>query len=98
MSEEFSFDIGEIELIVARLTGLAGFIGDHLDEIDRRVAAIADSGWEGRAATAYQEAHRLWASGAREFNEGVRDMSDAAKTAHESYSIALEANLKMTRG
>lgn len=98
MSDEFAFDLSEIEQLVARLTGLAGFIGDHLDEIDRRVAGIAESGWDSLAATAYQQAHQQWATGAREFTTGIREMSDAAKVAHDSYTRALEVNVKMTGG
>lgn len=98
MSGEFAFDFDEIEQLVARLSGLAGFIDEHLDEIDRRVAVIAESGWGGRAADAYQVAHQQWVSGAREFATGIHEMSDAAGIAHDSYTRAMEANLKMTGG
>ncbi|WP_216905941.1 WXG100 family type VII secretion target [Nocardia noduli] len=98
MSGEFTFDSNEIEQLVARLSGLAGFIAERLEEIDRRVAGIAESGWNSVAAAAYQEAHQRWASDAREFATGIYEMSDAAKAAHESYTRATEANLKMTGG
>ncbi|WP_040782108.1 WXG100 family type VII secretion target [Nocardia pneumoniae] len=98
MSSQFSVDLDHLDQIVARLSGLAGFIADHLDEIDDKVATLQGSGWESVAAQAYADAHRQWATGAREFAEGIRDMSDAARTAHEDYTYAIELNRKMLRG
>ncbi|MGY4102493.1 WXG100 family type VII secretion target [Nocardia sp. R16R-3T] len=95
MSSEFSVDLDHLDEIVARLSGLAGFISDHLDEIDNRVATVVGGGWEGVAAQAYSEAHTQWVTGAREFVEGVRDMSDAAKVAHARYTRAVDTNYKM---
>jgi WXG100 family type VII secretion target len=75
MSSEFTVDLDHLDQIVSRLAGLAGFVADHLDEIDAKVAALQGSGWESVAAQAYTDAHRQWVTGAREFAEGVRDMS-----------------------
>lgn len=95
MSSEFTVDLDHLEEVVAKLSGLAGFVGEHLDEIDDRGAALTGTGWEGIAAQAYAEAHSQWIAGAREFVEGVRDMSDAAKTAHTRYMRAVDTNYKM---
>ncbi|QIS09645.1 WXG100 family type VII secretion target [Nocardia arthritidis] len=95
MSSEFSVDLDHLDQIVARLSGLAGFVGEHLDEIDERVATLTGGDWEGAAARAYAEAHAQWAIGAREFVEGVREMSAAAKAAHARYSRAVDTNYKM---
>jgi WXG100 family type VII secretion target len=97
MSSEFSVDLDHLDHIVARLSGLAGFIADHLDEIDNKVATLQGSDWEGVAAQAYVDAHRQWVAGAREFTEGIRDMSDSARQAHERYTRAIELNRKMLR-
>lgn len=98
MSSEFSVDLEHLDQIVARLSGLAGFIADHLDEIDDKVATVQGSAWESVAAQAYADAHRQWANGAREFAEGIRDMSDAARKAHERYTRAIELNHRMLSG
>ncbi|MGW4772848.1 WXG100 family type VII secretion target [Nocardia sp. NPDC004278] len=98
MSTEFTVDLDHLDEIVARLSGLAGFISDNLDEIDEKVAGLAGTGWESVAAAAYNDAHREWVTGAREFAEGVRDMSDAARKAHTGYTTAVQDNLKMLRG
>ncbi|MFI9633601.1 WXG100 family type VII secretion target [Nocardia sp. NPDC051929] len=98
MNSRFSVDLDHLEEVVARLSGLAGFIGEHLDEIDGRVATLTGTGWESVAARAYAEAHTQWVTGAREFVEGVRDMSDAAKAAHTRYTRAVDTNYKMFNG
>ena len=95
MASQFSVDLEHLDQVVARLTGLAGFIDDHLDDIHQRVTELQGTGWEGIAARAYDDAHREWIAGAKEFVDGVRDMSDAAKAAHAAYTRALETNRRM---
>ncbi|WP_067465654.1 WXG100 family type VII secretion target [Nocardia amamiensis] len=95
---EFTVDVDHLDQIVARLSALAGFINDHLDDIDHKVAGLTGTGWESVAAQAYFEAHTKWATAAREFAEGVRDMSDAARKAHMKYINAAEVNKQMLNG
>lgn len=98
MATEFSVDLEHLDQVVARLSGLVGFLTENLDDIDDKVAALQGTGWEGRAAQAYADAHRQWSTGAREFAEGVRTVADAAKTAHARYSRAIDLNSTMLRG
>lgn len=94
---EFSVDLAELDAVVSRLSGLSGFISDHLAELDRRVAAVHNGSWSGRAATAHKTAHDEWTAAAAEFVQGVTDMSFAARAAHEHYTYATTANTKMFR-
>jgi WXG100 family type VII secretion target len=98
VTTEFTVDLDHLDEIVSRLAALAGFVADNLDEIDNKVATLSGTGRESIAATAYHDAHREWMLGAREFTDGVREMSDAARKAHTGYSTAVEENLKMLRG
>lgn len=95
---EFSVNLEDLDRLVARLSGLSGFISDHLDDIDGKVAALTGTGWESVAAQAYSEAHQQWMTGAREFTEGVREMSDTARKAHTRYSTAADVNKQMLQG
>ncbi|MBF4998431.1 WXG100 family type VII secretion target [Nocardia sp. BSTN01] len=95
MASRFTVDLEHLDQLVTRLSGLAGFIDDHLDDIHQRVTALRGTGWEGVAARAYDDAHREWISGAKELVDGIREMSDAAKAAHAGYSRALELNRRM---
>ncbi|UGT53128.1 WXG100 family type VII secretion target [Nocardia asteroides] len=98
MGTEFSVDMDRLDQIVARLAGLAGFVADHLDDIDDHVATLKGTAWEGVAADAYQIAHQQWVTAAREFAEGIRDMSTAAKAAHSRYTTAADTNKRMLQG
>ncbi|WP_433601001.1 WXG100 family type VII secretion target [Nocardia sp. CA-135953] len=79
---EFSVDLDDLDRIVARLSGLAGFASDHLDDIDGKVAALTGTGWESVAAQAYSEAHQQWMTGVRQFAGGARDERRGPQSAH----------------
>ncbi|MEV6428725.1 alpha/beta hydrolase [Nocardia sp. NPDC051463] len=56
---------------------------------------LRGTGWEGIAAQAYSEAHQR---GSRVRRIEIRDMGDAAKSAHGAYSEAAEVNSMLIRG
>ncbi|MEV5650219.1 WXG100 family type VII secretion target [Nocardia sp. NPDC052254] len=95
MGSQFSVDLDQLDQIVSRLSGLAGFIADHLTDIEQRVASLQGTGWEGVAARAYEDTHREWIRGAQELVDGVREMSDSARQAHTAYTRALAVNRRM---
>lgn len=99
VTDHHRVDLDRLDTLVARLNGLAGYVHEHLEELDRRVAAIhSDGSWDGLAAKAHEQAHRQWADAAREFQQGVADMSSAAKTAHTAYHGAIDTNRSMLDG
>ncbi|WP_054815511.1 WXG100 family type VII secretion target [Nocardia arizonensis] len=99
MTAEFSVDVDHLDQVVGRLTGLIGFVSDHLDELGARVSTLMQSGeWTGAAAAAYNVTHEEWMTGARELLEGLTQMQQAAKTAHAAYTDAQEMNVRMARG
>ena len=96
MSSKFEVDLDELDKIVTRLSGLASFLHDHLNELDSKVKALQNGGsWESDAASAYAGAHTQWLSAAREFADGVAAMSDAAQKAHGRYTSAVDVNRRM---
>lgn len=97
MDSEFTVDLEQLDGIVSRLHGLAGYIEDQLRELDQRVAAVHDGSWSGTAAAAHAEAHKRWSNGAAEFHAGVKDLQTAAKQAHGHYSAAASANQDILR-
>lgn len=98
MSSEFSVDLERLDRLVGRLTGLSGFVHENLDGLDELIAGLVGTGWESVAAQAYNDAHVQWAKGAREFAEGIADMSDAVRAAHTRYSRAIDLNYQMLSG
>ncbi|WP_227837499.1 WXG100 family type VII secretion target [Nocardia aurantia] len=91
-------DLERLDDIVARLSGLAGFITEKLDAIDNAVASFGPGVWNSDAAEAYQNAHRRWATDARDFAEGVQTAHEAARLAHEKVRRAVELNGRMLGG
>ncbi|NEW34437.1 WXG100 family type VII secretion target [Nocardia cyriacigeorgica] len=98
MNSEFRVDIDCLDNIVGRLSGLADFIAGQLDDLENKVNALHGTGWEGVAAQAYADAHAQWTVGAREFSDGVRQLSGLATDAHTQYRAAADMNRRMSRG
>ena len=94
MSSRYTVDLDRLDEVIARLAGFVGFVEEHLDELDRRIAGLPVS-WTGRAADAHAEAHRDWVAGARDLREGLDAIRAAATRAHEEYTAAVSANLQM---
>ncbi|MCX4096656.1 WXG100 family type VII secretion target [Nocardia sp. alder85J] len=96
--DKFTVDLAHLDQIVARMNGLAGFLTDTFDEIDRRVKALHSGDWDSVAASAHADAHNKWIGEAREFAQGVADATGAAKRIHARYNTAVEVNTKMLKG
>ncbi|MFR9769084.1 WXG100 family type VII secretion target [Nocardia sp. SC052] len=99
MGSEFAFDLDHIDQVTARARGFKEFFADHLDQLDRTVQGLMQSGqWTGAAAAAYAEEYQVWVAAARELLDGLAEMEQAGQTAHASYSDAAAVNLRMTGG
>ncbi|WP_433577755.1 WXG100 family type VII secretion target [Nocardia brasiliensis] len=84
----------ELEQITARLDGFIGFLSESLAGLQQRIDTVQQS-WNGSAADAQAEAFRLWMAGAADVTDGVTAMKQAALDAHDRYSSAAAANLRM---
>lgn len=51
--------------------------------------------WEGEAAAAHTEAHRLWTHGAAQMREALKRLHAAGGHAHSNYSQAMRGNQDM---
>lgn len=91
---EFQVDLADLENITARVSGFIGFLSDSLAGLETRMAALHQT-WSGDAATAQADAFRKWATGATDVAEGIDAMREAAAAAHERYTSAIAANLRM---
>ncbi|MBU3060927.1 WXG100 family type VII secretion target [Nocardia sp. NEAU-G5] len=95
MSSGYTVDLEQLDNIVTRLSSLVGFITEHLDTLDQKAASVHAGSWSGAAAAAHEIAHREWSTAAREFVQGVDDMTTAARSAHTSYTAAVDSNTRM---
>lgn len=90
----FSVDLEKLDNLAARIGGLAGFISDQLAAIDRKATEVGVA-WTGGAAAAYADAHTKWLAGATDVQDGLAEVRTAVKTAHEAYTGAVAANLRI---
>ncbi|WP_083889232.1 WXG100 family type VII secretion target [Nocardia pneumoniae] len=90
----FKVDLQHLEDVTARVRGFKEFVTGHLDELDSRAKALGSS-WTGPAAAAYAQAHREWAVGAADVQEGLQALEDATRRAHETYTGAVATNVRM---
>lgn len=93
-SSAFSVDLEKLDNLAARIGGLAGFISDQLAAIDQKAKEVGAT-WSGGAAAAYSDAHTKWLAGATDVQEGLAEVRTAAKAAHEAYTGAVAANLRI---
>jgi WXG100 family type VII secretion target len=93
----FAVDLDHLDRVVARLTGLTGFLNDTFDAIDRQVKTLHSGSWDGAAARTHAEAHRAWLGAAQEFAQGVADVTAAAKQAHARYTEGVDVNTRMVK-
>jgi WXG100 family type VII secretion target len=92
----FQVDLSLLDSTTGDLESFERFIDHKLAELDRVVAALHVT-WTGQAAGANARAHQQWVEGARRMREGLTAMRRAARTAHDNYRSAGEANATMWR-
>lgn len=91
---EFKVNLAQLEDLTARIRGFKEFASGYLAELDNKANALG-SMWTGQAAAAYAEAHREWAVGAADVQDGLQAVQDATVRARESYAGAVTTNLRM---
>ncbi|WP_179276828.1 WXG100 family type VII secretion target [Rhodococcus sp. RS1C4] len=94
----FSVDPADLEALTARISGLAGFVRDELDELDRRAASLTQAGWTGPGADAYTDAHATWAAAATDLVAHVSQIEMLTRSAHHHYTVTADMNVRMLRG
>lgn len=98
MTMPFSVDQDDLEALTARMSGLAGFIREELDELDRRAASLTQTGWTGPGADAYTDAHAMWSIAATDLVKHVAQIEMLTRSAHHHYTITADTNVRMLRG
>lgn len=96
MERPYQVDVDRLDELVARLRGLSEFVGDDLDELERRIVALHES-WTGRTAEAHARAHREWRAGADDVRDGLSTMQDVVGRAHTAFAGVAEVNARIFR-
>lgn len=93
-ARSYTIDLDQLDSVTAQLGGLVDFVSGNLDELDAMVAQL-DVAWSGTAADAQSTAQREWQAAAKDLRDGIIAMRLAASQAHENYSGAIGANLRI---
>ena len=83
--------------LAAALEDMADFqrtAASLLEEIKATVRDLHIT-WEGEAAAAHTEAHRLWTHGAEQMQQALKSLHTAGGHAHSNYSHAMHGNQNM---
>jgi WXG100 family type VII secretion target len=94
MSDRFTIDSDELDTVIGDVEKCEKALEALTSDLDRQVAAL-QSVWEGLAADAQQEAHEEWTQGMLTMRQAMADLRAAARTAHDNYTGAAEANVSM---
>lgn len=86
--------MAQLERAVGRIGRFDAQLVQWLDDIDAQMRRLSGV-WSGQAAAEQAQAHQQWLQGAEEMRRALVQMRSIAETAHENYSNAVEANLRM---
>jgi len=90
----FRVDLDLLDETVTEMSRCGESLGDLLDEVSRRVAALQVT-WCGSAAVAQDGAQAEWEAGCREMRDALAAMRAAGRSAHGHYGDAAATNLRM---
>lgn len=90
--DAYTVDLEALDSLVTHMGQFTKVTDSNVELIDAYVAKMP---WEGETAQAHAQWQARWRSGVEDLQEGLRKIAAAAKTAHENYTSAIDANLKM---
>ena len=94
MSTGFSVEVDELLAVVGELARCGEALDQLLDDVADRVAGLHLT-WTGEAAAAQVAAQSAWEADFREMRGALALMRRAAEVAHDNYTSAAAANLRM---
>jgi WXG100 family type VII secretion target len=94
VADAFSVDPQTLARSLADMDDFGRTAASLLEEIDSVVRALHIT-WEGEAAAAHAEAHRLWTHGAARMQEALMRLHSSGDQAHGNYTGAMDTNRTM---
>ncbi len=94
MADSFAVDTDALAEAVQRMRDYIQHSASVVAEANSLMAHLHET-WSGLAATAHAEAQRKWEHGDQMLREALGQLETAGRTAHQNYTLAAEANMKM---
>lgn len=92
--DTFSVDPDELDDVIRDLERTESSLEQITTDLERQMDALHDV-WEGLAAQAHSEADQRWTAGMGAMRQAMVDLRTAARSAHQNYATAGQANLDM---
>lgn len=90
--DAYTVDLEALDDLIAQMGQFTKATDSNVDLIDAYVAKMP---WDGETARAHRQWQAQWRSGVDDLQEGLRKIRESATTAHQNYTSAINANLKM---
>jgi WXG100 family type VII secretion target len=94
MADSFAVDTDALAEAVQRMREYIQHSASVVAEANSLMAHLHET-WSGLAAAAHSEAQRKWEHGDQMLREALGQLETAGRTAHQNYTLAAEANMKM---
>lgn len=85
---------GSLSELTQELGSTAEDLEGHLDELDQALVRISES-WSGEASDNFHRIFHEWQSTSRDLHQSLRELHRITGTAHDNYTAAETANLRM---
>ncbi|OBB87984.1 WXG100 family type VII secretion target [Mycolicibacterium peregrinum] len=90
--DAYTVDLDALDSLIDHMARFTRATDTNVDNIEAFVASMP---WQGATEQAHKHWQAQWRSGVEDLQDGLRKIREGAKTAHENYSSAIKANLKM---
>jgi|KBSSwiStaDraftv2_1062776.scaffolds.fasta_scaffold2160300_2 WXG100 family type VII secretion target len=91
----YRVDLDQLDGFVARVAAFEKRAEQIAESVDGQVDQLHDGHWLGAAAAAHRAKHDEWMAAEAEMREALVRLRDAARTAHQNYSDAVNTNTAM---
>lgn len=92
--DNFTLEPDELDSVIADLERTETSLQLLTTDLESQMKALHDV-WEGLAAEAHRAAHAQWNEGLVAMRLALTELRAAARTAHQNYGAAGQANLRM---
>ncbi len=80
--------------VIDELTGITSGLDEALEDADAASHRLHGT-WNGGASDAHTASHAAWSVQSHEMKDALEDMRALLRGAHENYSAAVDANVRM---
>lgn len=93
--DAYTVDLDALDSLITHMGRFTKAVDSNVDHIEAFVVGMP---WKGETEREHKQWQAQWRTGVEELQEGLRKIREGAQTAHDNYTSAISANLKMWGG